>query len=253
MTEANWLTCADPDPMLDAIGGQASIRKLRLLACACCRRVWPMLADERSRCAVEVAERWALGAATDGELRLAATAAAEVVRNGLEPNHTLQRAAVHAALVPTLAVNGFECPDTEDVRECLCDAPGLCVIGVADWTADEYHRLHEGTVDGEEVTRGADVASGEAYNTEVAAQAVLVREIFGNPFRPVAVDPAWLTSDVVLLAQGIYDERAFDRLPILADALQDAGCDCDDLLAHLRGPGPHVRGCWALDLVLGKE
>ncbi len=82
---------------------------------------------------------------------------------------------------------------------------------------------------------------------------MLLRCIFGNPFRPVAIAPAWLTSTVVALAKGIYDERAFDRMPILADALQDAGCDGDDILAHCRGPGPHVRGCWAVDLVLGKE
>jgi hypothetical protein len=80
-----------------------------------------------------------------------------------------------------------------------------------------------------------------------------IREIFGNPFRPVTFNAAWRTSTVVALATGIYDERAFDRLPILADALQDAGCDADDLLNHLRDPAAtHVRGCWALDLVLGK-
>ncbi|WP_439623788.1 hypothetical protein [Gemmata sp.] len=80
----------------------------------------------------------------------------------------------------------------------------------------------------------------------------LVHEFFGNPFRPVALDPAWCTSTVVALARGIYDERAFDRMPILADALQDAGCDSADVLTHCRGPGPHARGCWVVDLVLGK-
>jgi hypothetical protein len=80
----------------------------------------------------------------------------------------------------------------------------------------------------------------------------LVRDVFGNPFRPVNTVPAWLTSTVVELARGIYEERAFDRLPILADALQDAGCDSTDILDHCRGPGPHVRGCWVVDLVLGK-
>ena len=77
--------------------------------------------------------------------------------------------------------------------------------------------------------------------------------LFGNPFHPVSLNPTWLTDTAVSLATGIYDDRAFDRLPILADALQEAGCDSDDLLNHFRGPGPHVRGCWALDLVLGKE
>ncbi len=80
-----------------------------------------------------------------------------------------------------------------------------------------------------------------------------IRDIFGNPFRPVAFDPSWRTSTALAIAQGIYDDRAFDRLPILADALQDAGCENADLLNHLRSEGPHVKGCWALDLVLGKE
>jgi len=81
-----------------------------------------------------------------------------------------------------------------------------------------------------------------------------LRDIFGNPFRPVAFAPAWRTSDVMLLAQGIYDERAFDRMPILADALQDAGCDSDDILNHCRDTAQvHVRGCWVCDLVLGKS
>ena len=86
-----------------------------------------------------------------------------------------------------------------------------------------------------------------------ALQPRLLRDIFGNPFRPPACDPAWLTSDVLALARGIYDDKAFDRMPILADALQDAGCDSDALLTHLRDPdATHVRGCWVLDLLLGK-
>ena len=80
----------------------------------------------------------------------------------------------------------------------------------------------------------------------------MIHCIFGNPFRPATADPAWLTSTAVALAAGIYEDRAFDRLPILADSLEDAGCTNADILTHLRGPGPHVRGCWALDLVLGK-
>ena len=80
----------------------------------------------------------------------------------------------------------------------------------------------------------------------------LVREIWGNPFRPVALDPLWLTFDVQALVRGIYDDKAFDRMPILADALQDGGCDSADVLNHCRGPGPHVRGCWVLDVLLEK-
>jgi hypothetical protein len=83
-------------------------------------------------------------------------------------------------------------------------------------------------------------------------QCAVFREIIGNPFRRVTLDPSWRTSTVLALAESIYADRAFDRLPILADALQDAGCENADLLDHCRGPGPHVRGCWAVDLVLGK-
>ena len=81
-----------------------------------------------------------------------------------------------------------------------------------------------------------------------------LRDIFGNPFRPMAFDSAWRTSDVMLLARGIHDESAFDRTPILADALQDAGCDNDDVLTHCRDTSlAHVRGCWVIDRLLGLE
>jgi len=80
----------------------------------------------------------------------------------------------------------------------------------------------------------------------------LIRCVLGNPFRPVTVDPTWITSTVVTLAEGIYQDRAFDRLPILADALQDAGCNEPTVLDHCRSEEPHVRGCWLIDLVLGK-
>jgi hypothetical protein len=85
------------------------------------------------------------------------------------------------------------------------------------------------------------------------AQAELVREVVGNPFSPVVFDPGWRTADVLGLARGIYEDRVFDRMPLLADALMDAGCDNEQVLAHCRSEGPHVRGCWAVDLVIGKE
>jgi hypothetical protein len=85
-----------------------------------------------------------------------------------------------------------------------------------------------------------------------AVQCTLLRCIFGNPFRSVTLDPSWLTCTVTSLAQAIYTDRAFDRLPILADALEDAGCTDADILAHCRGGGEHVRGCWVVDLLLGK-
>ncbi len=97
----------------------------------------------------------------------------------------------------------------------------------------------------------ADWCAGKSAEAETT-QAAILRDIFGNPFRTAPLDPVWLTSTVVALAEGIYADRAFDRMPILADALQDAGCDNDDILNHCRQPGEHVRGCWVVDLVLGK-
>ena len=82
----------------------------------------------------------------------------------------------------------------------------------------------------------------------------IVRDIFGNPFRPVAFDPAWRTETAVLLARQMYDSRDFGAMPILADALQDAGCESEEILSHCRDANQvHVRGCWVVDLVLGKE
>jgi hypothetical protein len=80
-----------------------------------------------------------------------------------------------------------------------------------------------------------------------------LREILGNPFLPVAIDPIWHTPQALALARTAYEERRFEDLPLLADALEEAGCTDAAILAHLRGPGPHVRGCWVVDLVLGKE
>jgi len=95
------------------------------------------------------------------------------------------------------------------------------------------------------------------YTTDVAEEEVkqtaLLRDIIDNPFRTIALDPAWLTSTVQACAESIYVERAFDRLPILGDALEDAGCDNPDILNHCRREGPHIRGCWGVDLVLVKH
>ena len=86
-----------------------------------------------------------------------------------------------------------------------------------------------------------------------ASLPVFIRDIFGHPLRPVMIDPTWLTHTAVALANLMYESRDFGAMPSLADALQDAGCESDDILSHCRGEGPHVRGCWVVDLVLGKE
>jgi hypothetical protein len=82
----------------------------------------------------------------------------------------------------------------------------------------------------------------------------MIHDVFHRRlFNPIILNPTWRTSTVLALATGIYEEKAFDRMPILADALGDAGCDNEDILNHCRGPGPHCRGCFAIDLILGKQ
>jgi hypothetical protein len=204
MMESEWLACDDPQPMLEFVRGKVSDRKLRLFACACCRAVWDKLTDSRSRQAVELAERYANGLATEEELRsarLQATAAWKPLND-----HDLS----------TIAMQAEEC----------------CDLSAAD---------------------AAAFAVGREPFPGPAAQAALLRDLVGNPFRPVALDRRYVTPAVVALARAAYEERAFDRLPILADALEEAGVTDAQLLGHLRGPGPHALGCWALDAILGKE
>jgi hypothetical protein len=107
--------------------------------------------------------------------------------------------------------------------------------------------------------RGEPLGNGRhlrACKAEYAAQANLIRDLFGNPFRSITIDFVWLAwnnETIPKLAEAIYDERRFADLPILADALEEAGCDNADLLNHCRQPGEHVRGCWVVDRLLGKS
>src|SRR5262249_55061356 len=94
------------------------------------------------------------------------------------------------------------------------------------------------------------------YARDLPAVADRFTDLIGNPLRPVVAAPPWIGGEAGALRKlprAIYDDRAFDRLPILADALEDAGCTDRDMLDHCRGPGPHVRGCWVIDLILGKQ
>jgi hypothetical protein len=182
--------------------------------------VWELLTADLSRRAVEAAERYADGEATEYDRRTARHGA-QFVRGGVT------RDVLSAARAAYEATHG----------DCYVAAQYASVYALVDRTSDQ----------------------------DAFAQANLLRDIFGNPFRPVTLNPSWRTSAVVALATSIYEERAFDRMPILADALEDAGCDNADILAHCRDPHllesrgalpprtPHVRGCWVVDLVLGKS
>jgi hypothetical protein len=202
MTEQEWLQCTDPQKMLAFLPGKASDRQLRLFACACCRQIWHLLADERMRQAAEMGERYADGNASRDDLMASCRAAHQARR--LQTKVYGRAAADCANLI---------------ARNCAHQA-------------FRFSRL------------------------EGPAQCHLFRDILGNPFRPAHLPPdllTWNNGAIPRLAQAIYDDRAFDRLPSLADALEDAGCVNSDILDHCRGPGPHVRGCWIIDLILAKD
>jgi hypothetical protein len=223
MTEAEWLTAQSTDELLDYLRSTLGVnrkktgrRKLRLFACACCRRGWNLFHGYPDYAAlVDAAEQFA-----DAEL----------------PNAALQRLDQSLQVMATYSAAqclmvAAKATASTDVRYAVLAAAVFCAQAQA-FDAPDYPgqvKFHQ------------------------SQDAVVFRCVFGNPFRPVAFEPEWRTSDVVALARGIYDARAFDRMPILADALQDAGCDNDDILTHCRDTGsPHARGCWVVDRVLGK-
>jgi hypothetical protein len=228
MTEKEWLVCREPEAMLDVVRFGSSDRKLRLFALACVSVIADRLNRDESKAAVDVIEQYAEGKASRTDLQEAWVGALTALRD-IRDDASEQRwhyVSEYAADAVTLAAN-------HQIADTVMGVASLCTNTLA--TAADLE---------EQVG---------VICCEHDRQEQLIRDIFGNPFRPGALDPAWLTSTVVALAKGIYEERAFDRMPILADALQDTGCDNDDVLDHCRGPGPHVRGCWVVDLVLGKE
>jgi hypothetical protein len=243
MTEAEWLACRDPRALLAHLEGKASARKLRLFAAACCRRIWRLLTDPRSRDAVEVSERYADGLATKAELAGAVTAAEGTRRRSHGSFGVLPLdVPVRAAQAAYIAAQGSAADAVAAVQFALAGAAGAMA-----WRSAAPGFAGPGLVRSSPVA--VDIAEREA-------QCRLAREFWGNPFRTVEFEPAWRTANesaVSRLARALYDERDFDQLPVLADALEEAGCSSRDLLDHLRGPGPHVRGCWALDLALDRK
>jgi hypothetical protein len=221
LTGSAWSLSSDPSWMLAHLSslpenrpGRPTPRKLRLFACAAVRSAWGCVPDERCRHAVEVAERFADGLAGVAELAAAREAAMRAWQVAADPAKALVRAAHNAA--------------ASDAALAAQDA------------AAEMRR------------RAA---------TAARLQCDLLRELFGpTPSRPQAVDPAWLAWEggiVHGLAAAAYEARLPDgrldpaRLIVLGDALLDAGCTRTELTDHLRGPGPHARGCFVLDLLLG--
>jgi hypothetical protein len=223
-------------------------RRWGLFNAGCCRRVWGHLADERLRHAVSAYERYATGSGTLREWA-ASRAAAESVgveqgragalsgrREWRGQEEKQQALAIHRAVHAARAVAEL------DARSGAAATESRLVVR---WSLVWAERR-----------RGQDGLSVfEVDRRERQGQCDVLRDVMGNPFRTVNVDPEslrWEGGAPVQLARTISQEAAFGELPVLADALEDAGYTADALLSHLRSPGPHVRGCWALDLILGQ-
>jgi hypothetical protein len=227
MTEEEWLTCSDPALMFPAAGEfcRPSERKHRLFALTCCNSMQDLIANESLKAAVDILARYTEDNASISDL-LAAHRTAVALCKSLEGGDIKQWAAAQTVVCATHEPHDRTWPDMD-----------------SDY--DPYESIGLGAADN---TRSALARS--SWNRITAA----VRDIFGPfPFRHVTLDPAWITPTVTRLAAGIYDEKAFDRLPVLADALEESGCTNADVLQHCRGPGPHLHGCWVVDLVLGKQ
>jgi hypothetical protein len=230
VTEDEWLASTYPESMLEFAPGHVTARQFRLLVAAAVRRVWPLILSH-GRDYVVVLEKCADGSLSEDEdeFREAYRRADEVALAAFRGNPTGVSYATNATglSVPPASASALSCLDL--------------AANANAWATAE--NAHDSTY---------DATYSAALTRERGTQAQYIRDIFGNPFRPVAFDPAWRTEAVVALARGAYDDRAFDRLSVLADALEDAGCADANVLTHCRSAGPHVRGCWVVDLVLGK-
>jgi hypothetical protein len=239
MTRDEWLTAGDVRPMLEHVRGRAADRKLRLFAVACCRRVWPLVRAEVWGRAVAVADGYADGRCSETELRDAgwpAHGASRVVTAGptVREAHADRAAAAAEAAAAATSYRTRVWPDTSESYFAAVVAAQHAAL------AAKF------------ATRAAGGAGRPAAKRERRVQAGLLRDVFGPRLPPACLPTAWRTSAVVGLAEAIYEGRAFDRLPILTDALEEAGCADPDYLDHCRGGGPHVRGCWVVDVILGK-
>lgn len=220
MTEYEWRSCDNPATLLDAMSASANPRKLRLFALACYRHNSDMFAiDNRFDETAGIADRMADGVVAEEHRHSAEDAAIAAF-----DEHEFDELDDYLNVPARLVRRDFDLRDAGYVAETLAGHGG----------------------------RESDLSFDGLEAELVFDHLCFARDILGHPSRPSAIEPAWVTPTVVGLAEGIYAERAFDRLPILADALQDAGCEHVDILSHCRGPGPHVRGCWVVDLLLGK-
>jgi hypothetical protein len=246
VTNQEWRRCKDPMRMIEGLKDVASGRKGILYLCGCCRLVWELLYDDSSKEAVDVAERYADGLATYEELR-GAEYGAECPTFGydFEPRIWRRWGVGVPNSVQNLVKMGVlteqQLEEDEPEVDPVVKSRLMAAAALADGTCSPDPFGSGWWTDSISVV---DSASGEW----------LLRCVFNKPFLPpVMFDSDWTTPTVASLAEAIYSERAFDRMPILGDALEEAGCNNVDILSHCRSDKPHIRGCWVVDLVLGKS
>ena len=214
MSEAEWFSQQDPHQLLISLGNEASKRKLRLFCTSCVRRVWAILdKHNEAKQAIDTSEKYADDDCTYDELAAASLQADRCIQNATNYE---EKNALRAAA--------------------WASGARMDAIGIA-----------------RSVVEASALASGEENEPEREAQAHLLIDIFGNPFQPSALQVQAIPSDVIALAEEMYKSCNFQSMHQLADALERAGYSSSDILNHCRGPGPHVRGCWVVDLVLGKK
>jgi hypothetical protein len=268
VTEKKWQASGDPERMLEFLADRASDRKLHLLNAACCRRLWGLIWDEGTRGAIEDVESYADRELTDDQFsRVRAWADAAEGDMHSENWHAEARADfrytaeycnISSLWFASRAVRQAtsRSPRSPDPHRVLCHDTRPChywATAALSWAA--LARLLQPGPDGSRVFEYAAMKAAEESvdRFERGRQADIIRDLFGNPFRPVAIDPAWRSGPALALATAIYDERLYDRSPELADALASAGCSDAAILGHCRSRSDHVRGCWVVDAVLGNE
>jgi hypothetical protein len=248
MTEQDWLAGSHLGKMLYFLseeGGRE--RKLRLFTLACCRRLGDLVSDARLARALDGLEAHADGLLDGTGLREREDAAQEAVNEIIEVALRDAEGMVRPNDISS-AANAVRCALSADYsRQDLSAGYTLSTSSVAFYvraarTSPVWASTHD------------RVLTDEVGTGEERAMAELLADIIGNPFRPLPFPPAWRTDTAVALARQMYQSRGFGAMPILADALQDAGCDSDDVLDHCRDRQQvHVRGCWVIDGVLGKS
>ncbi len=235
MTEEEWSNrlLNSPDWAVESLYYKRTIpdRKFRLLSCACCRLLVDYLPTQLAELLVAT-EGYCDGSVIEKELRRKHSSSHPFALDEEVVSAELLEAVRQAAGPP------YSYEEWDEIHESDSRPPTSNVMTSLSLASYEI----------------AGTASIEAMRAKDDEYRRLTEDIFGNPFRPVVFDPRWRSESAVALARTAYDTRDFALLPILADALEEAGCDHADVLAHCRDPnGVHVRGCWVVDGVLGKQ